>query len=345
MLYASSRTDEMTRCRQTSPGRKQIDPRNSRKLLVITGATSGIGRRLLERILARYEDWTINVLARPSLRSRELQRLGPPDRLAVFNVDLRNLQSVNRACDALIDTLGRQKIDALALNAGVQSDRQDADSIDGIEVNFAVYFLAHFLIAKRLKDYVRPEGRIVITSSEVHDPNAFCLLRVRRATWQDPLLLSDPLRLQQDVASTVGRGEARYCASKLLNLMHVRHLAREAPIITVIAFNPSIVPGTDLARDRNWLQQMGWQFIMPALLPIIPLARSLERSAGDLLWLLTAPDVRRLSGSYIDGRSTQPGSAESRDQAKIARAIEVANLLISDRLSAEGVDRVFRCVN
>jgi NAD(P)-dependent dehydrogenase (short-subunit alcohol dehydrogenase family) len=328
----------MTQRMQTSPARKQIDPRDGRKLLVVTGATSGIGRRLIERILAKHEDWMINALARPSLRSRELQRLGP-DRLSVFDVDLRNLQSVNRACDALIGTLGSQKIDALALNAGVQSVRQNAASIDGFEVNFAVNFLAHFLIAKRLKDYVRPEGRIVITSSEVHDPNAFCLLRVRRATWQDPVLLSDPVRSQQNVASTVGRGEARYCASKLLNLMHVRHLAREAPTISVIAFNPSVVPGTDLARDRNWLQQMGWQYIMPALLPIIPLARSLERSAGDLLWLLTAPNVRRLSGSYIDGRLTQPGSPESRDQAKIARAMEVANLLISDRLSAQGADR------
>jgi NAD(P)-dependent dehydrogenase (short-subunit alcohol dehydrogenase family) len=339
MLYASSRSDEMTQRRQTSPGKKQIDPRNSRKLLVVTGATSGIGRRLIERILAQYEDWTINVLARPSLHSHELRRLGPPDRLAVFDVDLRSLQSVNRACDGLIGTLGSQKIDALALNAGVQSVRQDAASIDGIEVNFAVNFLAHFLIARRLKDYVRPEGRIVITSSEMHDPNAFCLLRIRRATWQDPLLLSDPVRSQQNIASTVGRGEARYCASKLPNLMHLRHLAREAPTPTVIAFNPSVVPGTNLARDRDWPQRMGWQYIMRALVPIIPLARSLERSAGDLLWLLTAPDVRRLSGSYIDGRSKQPGSPESRDQAKIAHAMEVANQLISDRLTAQCTDR------
>jgi hypothetical protein len=92
--------------------------------------------------------------------------------------------------------------------------------------------------------------------------------------------------------------------------------------------------GADLARDRNWLQRMGWQYIMRALVPIIPLARSLERSAGDLLWLLTAPDVRHLSGSYVDGRSKQPGSPESRDQAKIARGMEVANRLISDRLTA-----------
>ena len=39
-------------------------------------------------------------------------------------------------------------------------------------------------------------------------------------------------------------------------------------------------------------------------------------------------DAQRLSGQYVDGRAPQPGSPESRDQAKIRRAIEVANILL-----------------
>jgi len=64
-------------------------------------------------------------------------------------------------------------------------------------------------------------------------------------------------RSQAHIAGIADRGEARYCASKLLNLMHVRHLARELPAIGVVAFNPSVVPGTEIGRDRNWLQQLG----------------------------------------------------------------------------------------
>ena len=62
--------------------------------------------------------------------------------------------------------------------------------------------------------------------------------------------------------------------------------------------------------------------------PFSPGARSLERSAGDLLWLLTEADARSLSGQYVDGRTPRLGSSESRDPAKIARAIEVAYALL-----------------
>ena len=91
--------------------------------------------------------------------------------------------------------------------------------------------------------------------------------------------------------------------------MHVRHLAQELPDIGVVAFNPSVVPGTEIGRDRNWLQQLGWKYIMPALAPILPgRPQRSSRSASDLLWLVTEADARSLSGQYVDGRVPQPGS-------------------------------------
>jgi hypothetical protein len=155
--------------------------------------------------------------------------------------------------------------------------------------------------------------------------------RVARAnaTWQDPLALADAQRSQDHIASLVDRGEARYCASKLIRLMYVRHLARVLPEVGVPAFNPSVVPGTDIARDRNWLQQLGWKYVMPELTPFLPGARSLRKSASDLLWLLTEADARSLSGQYVDGRTARSGSEESRDQAKIARVVEVAHMTLA----------------
>src|SRR5436190_2233936 len=197
-------------------------PRAAHKCLVMTGGTSGIGRRALRTLLGERPEWT-------------------------------------------------------------------------------VILLAHYLIVEHLKGLLRPGGRIVMTSSEVHDPDVFCLMGIGRATWQDPLMLADPERSQEHVPSVVDRGEARYCASKLLNLMHARHLAQELPGIGVVAFNPSVVPGTEIGRDRNWLQKLGWKYIMPVLAPILPGARSVSRSASDLLWLMTEADARALSGQYVDG--------------------------------------------
>jgi NAD(P)-dependent dehydrogenase (short-subunit alcohol dehydrogenase family) len=304
------------------------------KCLVMTGGTSGIGRRVVERLLRERPNWVIILIARPSPRVDALKALkGADRRLAVIDADLANLNSVDRACGEVAGTLGSHPIDALALNAGIQTVTGDQASTDGIELAFAVNFLAHFLIVERLKGHLRPGGRIVSTSSEVHDPEAFCLMGIGRATWEDPLVLADPERAQSHVGSVVDRGEARYCASKLLNLMHARHLARELPNIGVVAFNPSVVPGTDIGRDRNWLQRLGFKYMLPVLAPIVPGARLLSRSSGDLLWLLADVDAQGLSGQYIDGRVAQPGSSESSDPAKIARAVEVAHELLRRHLN------------
>lgn len=304
------------------------------KAYVMTGGTSGIGRGVLARLLER-PDRHVFLLARPSPRLDALRALpGARERLLVVDADLASLRSVEQACEYIAGSLGSRVIEALALNAGVQMVRGDVSSADGLEMSFAVNYLAHVLIVERLKGLLRPGGRIVITSSEVHDPDAFCLMGIGRATWQDPLILADAEHSQEHVQSVVDRGEARYCASKLLCLMYVRHLARVLPDIGVMAFNPSVVPGTEIGRDRNWLQQLGWKYVMPWLTPILPGARSLDQSTADLLWLLTEADGLRLSGQYIDGRVVQPGSEESRDQAKIARAVDVAHLLIERVLSS-----------
>ena len=247
----------------------------------MTGGTSGIGRRVVERLLHGRPDWQIVLLARPSPHLDELRgRLAAGERLSVVCADLASLKSVDRACTQIAERLGSNSIDALALNAGVQAVRSDASSADGLELSFAVNYLAHVLVAERLKGLLRPRGRIIFTTSEVHDPGAFCLMGIGRATWQDPLLLADPTRSQDHVDSQVDRGEARYCASKLLCLMYVRYLAQVSPNIEVIAFNPSVVAGTEIARDRNWLQQLGWKYVMPLLTPILPGTRSIERSSG-----------------------------------------------------------------
>jgi NAD(P)-dependent dehydrogenase (short-subunit alcohol dehydrogenase family) len=308
------------------------------KLCVITGGTSGIGCSVVARLLADWQKHRITVVARPSPRIRQLHALpGAYERLSVVNVDLANLRSIAEACDQIKRMLGADLIDVLALNAGVQVVRGDASSADGLELSFAVNFLAHFLIAERLKGLLRPGGRIVFTSSEVHDPDAFCLMGITRATWQDPLVLADSERSQDHFASPVDRGEARYCASKLLILMYVRHLARTLPNVSVLAFNPSVVPGTEIARDRNWLQQLGWKYVLPLLTPFLPGTRSLKNSASDLVWLMTEADGRSLSGHYVNGRVAQPGSEESRDEAKIARVVEVGHSLLATLVRPAGL--------
>ncbi|MFM9849928.1 MAG: SDR family NAD(P)-dependent oxidoreductase [Hyphomicrobiaceae bacterium] len=293
----------------------------------MTGGTSGFGRRAVERLLRTRSEWRTILLARDPQRAGSLQAAAG-GRVHVVPANLASLDSIDHACDEVVSLLGRDGIEALSLNAGVQGIGADSVSDDGYELTFAVNHLAHYAIAGRLAPHLQPRGRVVITGSEVHDPDAFCLMGIARATWQDPAELADARLSQMHMPAGVERGEARYSASKLLNVMHARLLARELPSVGVVSFNPSVVPGTDIARERNVVQQWLWKRLLPLLAPALPGVRSIDRSAADLLWLLTEADTFGHGGAYINGTREEPGSAESRDASKIARMRAVSERLI-----------------
>ncbi len=302
--------------------------------VVMTGGTSGFGRRTLEMFLDGAHGRHVFLIARQSRQAMELANKFGSRRLTIVFADLADLEAVDHAAARILSLLDGKPIDALALNAGVQPVLGDRESLNRLELCFAVNHLAHFHLASRFAGAMRPRGRIIVTSSKVHDPTAFCLVGITRAHWEDPLVAADPDRAQCHLAERVDRGEARYCYSKLLNLLHVRHLAQALPEVASIAFNPSVVPGTEIARDRNLLQILGWKYILPLLAPALPGLRSIERSAGDLAWLLTMPDVGVLSGHYVNGRMVESGSADSRDPMKVRRVVEVSRHLIEANLGA-----------
>jgi protochlorophyllide reductase len=300
------------------------------RVLVMTGGTRGFGRRMLERLLAEHQDWRVILLARASPHVATLEAApSASGRVSIVDADLSSLASVAEAIANVRNHLQGQPIDALVLNAGVQVVEGDRVSADGIELTFAVNHLAHFFLADSLAPHLSTGGRVIFTASEVHDPEAFCLMGIARATWQPPDALADSARAQIHLTEGVERGEARYSASKLLNLMSARHFAATEPRFSTFAFNPSVVPGTDIARERNILQVLAWKYLLPVLAPVLPGARSIARSAGDLLWLATEANAAALRGQYVNGRHVEPGSAESRDRTKIESVTGTSRALIA----------------
>lgn len=298
------------------------------RTLVMTGGTRGLGLRTVEMVLAR-PDWRIILIGRNYVPSPEIERLGK-DRVDFVHADLSSLASANAACDSIIAKVGPGGIAALSLNAGLNSTIHADASKDGYEIHFAVNHLAHVLIADRLVPYVEPEGRVVITSSVTHDPDAFCLIGIERAQWQDPYVFADPHKSQDYVTSgDLDRGEARYSVSKMCNVMHARALAKEYPGISVVSFNPSVVPGTEIVRHRDMLQKFLWRHVAPVLAPVVPGMRHINRSAGDLAWLLCDAYLKPATGSYFDGRRPVPGSKDSRSPEKIQQVMRISRELVA----------------
>lgn len=122
------------------------------KHIVITGATSGVGLGLLQRLQA---DNRISVICRPSAALDSLRRTH--DQVAVYEADLADLAQVEQAADHLARTEAR--IDLLIHNAAVQytpgflEDDFCYDSIRReIDVNFtSVCALTHLLLPNLLQ--------------------------------------------------------------------------------------------------------------------------------------------------------------------------------------------------
>ena len=221
------------------------------KRLLITGASSGIGRHAAR--LMEQEGHRLTLICRNHQRAAEtLNWIGPTTR--VLEADLADLEQVDALCATLLQE--EQPIDALVLNAGLQyaGHRQPRWSRQGIELTLAVNHLAHQLMLMRLLPLLQQtdEPRVVITASEVHNP-ATGGGRVGR-----PAGLGDLAGLRSGAGSRMVDGSHRFDAdkaykdSKLCNMITTQELHRRLHGETGITFTslyPGCVADTPLFRN------------------------------------------------------------------------------------------------
>ncbi|MDP5226293.1 MULTISPECIES: SDR family oxidoreductase [Arthrobacter] len=144
-------------------------PDQAGRRIVVTGASSGIGRETATRLAAAG---AIVVMAVRSLEKGETARAGilsenPDARLELQRIDLADLASV-RAFAAEVTADGAP-VDVLINNAGVMTPPKRFETADGFELQFGSNFLGPFLLTNlllpRLLD--APEGRVATMSSLV----------------------------------------------------------------------------------------------------------------------------------------------------------------------------------
>jgi NAD(P)-dependent dehydrogenase (short-subunit alcohol dehydrogenase family) len=279
--------------------------------LVMTGATSGIGAHALARLTARAGTRAI-IGARPSAA-----RVTPAG-AEMLPLDLASLANVRAFAAAVLDRINGEKIDMLVLNAGAQFRDTSARSADGYELTFAVNHLAHYLLARLLLPVMAESGRIVITTSDTHDPN---------------ILRGAPTRLETDRwAHTPGPATRAYAASKLGNLLTAESIAALPETterkITTIAYNPGLTGGTGLQRDFPAPVRVVFRALRPVFILLSRLRPQLYMStpehAGDILAQLAegtlTPPEGRVYASLVRGQLTFPDPSalaqepEARDQ-------------------------------
>ena len=271
------------------------------KRVVITGATGGIGLAAAEA-LAR-DGALLSIVARSQDRaaaavSRIAQVAGG---LSVdgLSADLASQASVRTLAAEVLDRYPR--VDVLVNNAGAINSRRQITE-DGIELTWAVNHLAPFLLTNLLLERLEQSGpaRVVTTSSDAH---------------RGAHIPFDDLNAERSYG---GRGFLRYGETKLANILFTLELARRFEGIGVIAncFHSGFVV-SGFNRNNGWLMSAGMALTRP-------FARSPERGADTLVWLVESADVADQSGGYYVDRTRRAPTRAGQDIEAAGRLWEVS---------------------
>lgn len=235
-----------------------------------------------------------------------------PDGVESLPLDLARLSSVRHFAAAVEASLGEASIDGLVLNAGMQTNQINLRTEDGFETTFAVNHLAHYLLLRLLMPRLAFGAIVVITTSNLHDPNTNPVAPPEHAYAGKLSRGQVSLNKSQGPMS----GMRAYAASKLCNLMTARALASSsfarARGVRVIAFNPGFTPGTQLTRH----QPAAFRLPFAVLVPIMSLFQRMNTLPGgggllaDLALGHIDPPPGRLYASQIKRCLSWPDPSE-----------------------------------
>ncbi|MNK32510.1 short chain dehydrogenase [compost metagenome] len=273
-------------------------------IIVMTGATSGIGAEALEHF-AKLPETKIYVGARGSGRI-------VPRGTEIIPLDLSSLKSVHSFADNIKQRLGTAKIDVLVLNAGVQATDNKERSEDGFELTFATNHLAHYLLARLLFPILAEGGKIVITTSDAHDPEVIFFgpktLHLKELAYPNE---NSP------------KGMQFYASTKLCNLLTASSLAsinkEENRNISVIAYNPGLTGDTSLMGKQSAFVKIILPFLIRPLFYVVGMfkpafymgtaKRSGEALADLALEKVTLP-ADKIYASLVRGKLTFPDPSQ-----------------------------------
>ncbi|KAF9284471.1 hypothetical protein BGZ88_009954 [Linnemannia elongata] len=251
---------------------------SSAKLVVITGATSGIGQFAAIELAKKGAHLVLTARSEEkAAETRSIIEAQAPEALIDFHyADFSNLDQVGEAA-AKIASL-HERIDILINNAGIHAFEQRI-SMDGFSEMVAVNYLAPWLFTNILRKRLvnSSPSRIVNVGSEASQQSGGLDPKV-------DLLHTEPF-------SALGSSKI-YGKTKLMNIMFSYELARQLEG-TGVAVN-CLCPGfnaTGLGRELSFAAPLKW--ILNTLNIGDP-----RRGAGIIVRLATDPDYQSVSGGY-----------------------------------------------
>jgi NAD(P)-dependent dehydrogenase (short-subunit alcohol dehydrogenase family) len=250
--------------------------------ILITGSTDGLGRSVAHELAAAGA--TLLLHGRDQARGREtveeLASATGNTNLHWLRADLSSLDEVRGLADQLLSEF--DGLDALVNNAGIGTtlpgEGQRMESADGVELRFAVNYLAGYLLTRRLLALLERSApaRIVNVSS----------------AGQAPIDFDDPM-LERHYD-----GMQAYCQSKLAQVMFTFDLAEELDParVTATCLHPGTYMPTKMVRAAG----------------VTPVT-ALEEAARATMRLIAEPELDGVTGRYFNGLHEAEPHPQARD--------------------------------
>jgi NAD(P)-dependent dehydrogenase (short-subunit alcohol dehydrogenase family) len=267
----------------------------SGRTALVTGATSGLGLETM-RVLALRGAHVIGT-GRTLEKARDACS-SVQGKTTPIALELERWDTVAEGANQ-VRALG-MPIDMLVCNAGIMA-LPELEQVYGLEKQFVVNHLGHFILVSRLLDQVKaaPQGRVVAVSS----------LGYR---WAPPAGIEfDNLAGTRGYEPNKMYGQSKL-ANGLMTLELSRRFAAEGSKATANAVHPGII-NTNLGRHfAAWKRAagslIGWTFM-----------KSVPEGAATSCYVATAPALAQVSGHYFeDCNAVVPAAGKHMDDVALA---------------------------
>jgi NAD(P)-dependent dehydrogenase (short-subunit alcohol dehydrogenase family) len=258
----------------------------AKKMIVITGGTSGIGLACVHDLLSK--GWEICLLARGREKVEMLQKRTGGNLHYVY-CDLADLRSVKHAADQLKAELSH--IDVLMNNAGAWFMKKQFTK-DDFEMSFGMNHLGHFLLTTELMDILlKSKSRIINVSSGAHKSGEIDFEDMR---WE---------KRKYEVFKSYG-------ASKLANILFTKELKKRYGDqgLTAYSLHPGVV-GTNFGNTTKGPFSWLYSFAKPFM--ITP-----KTGAKTQLMLATEEGIEKYSGEYFVREKVKMPAIQALDMNK-----------------------------
>jgi NAD(P)-dependent dehydrogenase (short-subunit alcohol dehydrogenase family) len=268
---------------------------------MVTGATDGIGLVTAETLASMGA--TVVVVGRNRGKTEAVLRrikdhTGNPS-VDYLLADLTSQDQIRRLAKTFTEKFS--KLHVLVNNAGgFFLTRQE--SVDGIEMTWALNHLSYFLLTNSLLDVILSSApaRIINVSSNAHYREGL-----------DLDALGKPCRYNALRA---------YGRTKLANVLFTYQLARrlDGTGVTANILHPGLVK-TNIGSGGGAIVQWGWSLFTRLRGGLTP-----EEGAQTSIYLATSPEVEGVSGKYFAKCKPVQSSPASYDQAAAKRLWEIS---------------------